>query len=84
MRVEDAALRRPRAPLRTVDARLQQQFGVKLLSVWPFGPQILFCKKPITKLADVKGMKVRVYDQNLAKFIELVGGTPVPISTTTR
>jgi len=64
----------------TVDQRLQQQFGVKLLSVWPFGPQILFCKKPITKLADVKGMKVRVYDQNLAKFIELVGGTPVPIS----
>lgn len=64
----------------TVDARLQQQFNIKLLSVWPFGPQILFCKKPITKLADIKGMKVRVYDQNLAKFIELVGGTPVPIS----
>ncbi len=64
----------------SVDARLQQQFGVKLLSVWPFGPQILFCKKPITKLADVKGLKVRVYDQNLAKFIELVGGTPVPIA----
>ena len=63
----------------TVDARLQQQFGVKLLGVWPFGPQILFCKKPIAKLADIKGMKVRVYDQNLAKFIEMVGGTPVPI-----
>ena len=64
----------------TVDARLQQQFNVKLLGVWPFGPQILFCKKPISKLADIKGMKVRVYDQNLAKFIELVGGTPVPVS----
>jgi TRAP-type C4-dicarboxylate transport system substrate-binding protein len=64
----------------TVDARLQQQFNVKLLGVWPFGPQILFCKKPITKLSDIKGMKVRTYDQNLAKFIELVGGTPVPIS----
>ncbi len=64
----------------TVDARLQQQFNVKLLGVWPFGPQIMFCKKPIAKLADVKGMKVRVYDQNLAKFIELAGGTPVPIS----
>jgi len=63
-----------------LDQRLQQQFNVKLLSVWPFGPQILFCKKPITKLADVKGLKVRTYDQNLAKFIELVGGTPVPIS----
>jgi TRAP-type transport system periplasmic protein len=64
----------------TIDARLQQQFQVKLLGVWPFGPQVLFCKKPIAKLADVKGMKVRVYDQNLAKFIELVGGTPVPVS----
>lgn len=64
----------------TLDARLQKQFNVKLLGVWPFGPQILFCKKPIAKLADVKGLKVRVYDQNLAKFIELAGGTPVPIS----
>jgi TRAP-type C4-dicarboxylate transport system substrate-binding protein len=64
----------------TADARLQKQFNVKLLGVWPFGPQILFCKKPIAKLADVKGMKVRVYDQNLAKFIEMVGATPVPVS----
>ncbi|HSH90302.1 MAG TPA: TRAP transporter substrate-binding protein [Ramlibacter sp.] len=64
----------------TVDAQLQKQFNVKLLAVWPFGPQILFCKKPISRLADIKGMKVRVYDQNLAKFIELVGGTPVPVS----
>ena len=69
-----------RAYFDTIDKRLQEQFNVKLLGVWPFGPQILFCKKPITKLADIKGMKVRVYDQNLAKFIELVGATPVPIS----
>ncbi|HVJ74440.1 MAG TPA: TRAP transporter substrate-binding protein [Casimicrobiaceae bacterium] len=64
----------------TLDARLQQQFGVKLLGVWPFGPQVLFCKKPITKLADVKGLKVRVYDQSLAKFISSLGGTPVALS----
>ena len=69
-----------KAYFETVDTRLQKQFNVKLLGVWPFGPQILFCKKPITQLADVKGLKVRVYDQNLAKFIELVGGTPVPIA----
>jgi TRAP-type C4-dicarboxylate transport system substrate-binding protein len=69
-----------KAYFNTVDERLQKQFNVKLLGVWPFGPQILFCKKPIAKLADIKGMKVRVYDQNLAKFIEMVGGTPVPVS----
>lgn len=65
-----------------LDQRLQKQFQVKLLGIWPFGPQILFCKKPIAKLADMAGMKVRVYDQNLAKFIESVGGTPVPLSFT--
>lgn len=64
----------------TLDQRLQKQFQVKLLGAWPFGPQILFCKKPLSRLADLKGMKVRVYDQNLAKFIETVGGTPVPLS----
>lgn len=62
------------------DAHLQKQFGVKLLGVFPFGPQILFCNKPIRQLADIKGLKVRVYDQNLAKFIQSLGGTPVPIS----
>ncbi len=62
------------------DERLQKQFGVKLLGVFPFGPQILFCNKPIKQLADIKGLKVRVYDQNLAKFIDTIGGTPVPIS----
>lgn len=63
-----------------LDQRLQKQFGVKLLGVWPFGPQVLFCKKPISRLGDVKGLKVRVYDQSLAKFVESLGGTPVPIS----
>jgi TRAP-type transport system periplasmic protein len=63
-----------------LDQRLQKQFGVKLLGVWPFGPQVLFCRKPIAKLADVKGLRVRTYDQNLAKFVESLGGTPVPIA----
>jgi TRAP-type C4-dicarboxylate transport system substrate-binding protein len=63
-----------------LDRRLQQQHRVKLLGVWPAGPQVLFCKKPIAKLADVKGLKVRVYDQVLAKFFSSLGATPVPIS----
>ncbi|PUB17452.1 TRAP transporter substrate-binding protein [Yoonia sediminilitoris] len=63
-----------------VDARLQDQFNTKLLGVWPFGPQVLFCKPEISSLADLNGLKVRVYDQNLANFISLVGGTPVPLS----
>lgn len=63
-----------------VDKQLQEKFNTKLLGVWPFGPQVLFCKPEFSSLADMKGKKVRVYDQNLASFISSLGGTPVPIS----
>lgn len=63
-----------------VDAQLQAAFNTKLLGVWPFGPQVLFCKPEIAQLTDLKGLKVRVYDQNLANFVSSVGGTPVPLS----
>ncbi|MEH6823810.1 MAG: TRAP transporter substrate-binding protein [Motiliproteus sp.] len=62
-----------------VDQRLQKRFKTKLLGVWPFGPQVLFCNHPITNLGDVKGLKVRVYDQSLAQFVQSVGGIPVPM-----
>ena len=65
-----------------VDERLQKRFDAKLLGVWPFGPQVLFCKPLISKLADLKGYKVRVYDQNLANFVSSVGGIPVPLGFT--
>ena len=62
------------------DKRLQERHGGKLLGIYPFGPQVVFCKVPITGLADLKGKKVRVYDVSLAKFIEKLGGIPVTIS----
>ena len=63
-----------------LDKRLQSRYQTKYLGVWPAGPQILFCKKPITKLADVKGLKVRVFDQNSAKFFQHLGATPIPLA----
>ena len=62
-----------------VGQRLEEQFNTKLLGIWPFGPQVLFCKPEISKLTDLAGKKVRIYDQNLAQFVSSVGGTPVPI-----
>ena len=62
-----------------VDKQLQAKFDTKLLGVWPFGPQVLFCKPEIAELSDLDGNKVRVYDQSLANFVSSVGGTPVPI-----
>jgi TRAP-type C4-dicarboxylate transport system substrate-binding protein len=63
-----------------LDKRLQERFKTKLLALWPFGPQVLFCKPEIKGLADLKNKKVRVYDQSLAKFIEQLGGIPVTLA----
>jgi TRAP-type transport system periplasmic protein len=64
----------------TVAARLEAQFGMKLLGVWPFGPQLIFCKPALTGLSDLKGKKVRILDGVMAKVIEKVGGTPVTMA----
>lgn len=60
--------------------RMEKQFNTKLLAIWPFGPQVIFCKPPIKSLADLKGLKVRVIDGVMAKFMEKVGATPVTMA----
>jgi TRAP-type transport system periplasmic protein len=64
----------------TVGERLEKQFNTKLLGVWPFGPQLIFCKPAIKGLADLKGLKVRILDGVMAKFMERVGATPVTMA----
>lgn len=59
------------------DRELQKTFNTKLLGFWPFGPQVLFCNREITGLADLKGVKIWTDDQTLSKFIESTGAIPV-------
>lgn len=61
------------------DQDLQQKFNSRLLGLWPFGPQVVFCKPQISGLRDLKGKKVRVYDQSIAQFMESLGAIPVSI-----
>jgi TRAP-type C4-dicarboxylate transport system substrate-binding protein len=61
------------------DQDIQQKFNSRLLGLWPFGPQVLFCIPEIKGLKDLKGKKVRVYDQSIAQFMESLGAIPVSI-----
>ncbi len=61
------------------DQDLQQKFNSRLLGLWPFGPQVLFCIPEIKGLKDLKGKKIRVYDQSIAQFMESLGAIPVSI-----
>jgi len=63
------------APL--LDRLLRRDFNAKLLGVWPFGPQVFFCRRRIAGLRDLAGLKVRVGSENFAPLIAFFGGTAV-------
>jgi TRAP-type transport system periplasmic protein len=59
--------------------RLKKFKGV-FLSHWPFNPQIVFCKEPISSLADLAGRKVRVSGAPAADTLKALGATAVNMS----
>ncbi len=59
------------------DERLQRRFNAKVMTLWPFGPQVFYCSKPINSLDDIKGLKVRSFTPSMAALIEYLGGTPI-------
>ena len=67
------------AYLPVVDRHLQEKYRVKVLGLWTFGPQELFCKKPIKRISDLKGLKVRVAGELLGDFVASLGAVPAII-----
>ncbi|MGL4241001.1 MAG: TRAP transporter substrate-binding protein [Beijerinckiaceae bacterium] len=61
-----------------LEARLQKMGLTMLYSVaWP--PQAIYAKKPIEKLADLKGAKFRSFNPSTARFADLIGASAVTI-----
>lgn len=54
-------------------------YNAKLLQLYPFPSQVLYCKNAVSGLADLKGKKIRVYATTLGDFVEGVGGTSVTV-----
>lgn len=57
-----------------------ERLGIKLVATYPFSGQMLFCRKPITTLSDIKGLKVRTNGPSSADLIKALGGQPVSIA----
>lgn len=58
----------------------EKEYGIKLLGIWPYSAQVIFCNTPITGLADLKGKKVRTSGRSLAEFVTALGGTGVTMA----
>ncbi|GAA5235543.1 TRAP transporter substrate-binding protein [Verticiella sediminum] len=64
-----------------LDQRLQKRFNAKVLTLWPFGPQVIFCKSPLAGVADLKGRKVRVFTASMSALVSQLGGVGVTMPT---
>jgi len=62
------------------DKETQKNFNAKVLTLWPFGPQILFCNKPISSTKDFDGKKVRTFTASMADLAEGLGASPVTLA----
>ena len=51
--------------------------GMLLLFAVPWGPQVIFAKKDVNSVADMKGLKWRAYNLGTARIGEMVGAEAV-------
>ena len=57
-----------------------ERLGVKLIAVFPYPAQVFFCRKPITGLADLKGLKVRTNGPSPGDLMNALGAQPTAIA----
>jgi TRAP-type C4-dicarboxylate transport system substrate-binding protein len=63
----------------TLEKAFADTYGVKLLQLYPFPSQTLWCNAEVNGIKDLEGKKIRVYATTLGDFAEGVGGTSVTV-----
>ncbi|MDH3660741.1 MAG: TRAP transporter substrate-binding protein [Alphaproteobacteria bacterium] len=68
------------AYLPVLDEIMQADWGAKILAVNPQPPQVFWCRVPISGLADLKGKKVRVFNNTMRDFLQAVEAEAISMS----
>ncbi len=63
----------------TLEKAFAETYNAKLMMLYPFPSQTLWCNGKISGLSDLKGKKIRVYSTTLGDFVQSVGGTSVTV-----
>lgn len=56
-----------------------ERFGARLMLIYPFPAQVVWCRQPFAGLADLKGRKIRTFGNSLVDFTTALGAQPVSI-----
>jgi TRAP-type C4-dicarboxylate transport system substrate-binding protein len=63
-----------------LDKAFADIFEAKLMVLYPFPSQLIFCNADIKSVADLKGKRIRGYSTTLGDFVEGAGASSVTIS----
>lgn len=56
-----------------------ERFNTKIIAMYPFPAQVLFCRQPVNSLADIKGRKIRTNGGSTNDLVSSLGGQPAGI-----
>lgn len=60
-------------------ARVAERFNAHVLTLWPFGPQVFFCRGDVNGVADLRGLRVRSFTPTMSALVQHLGATPVTL-----
>ncbi len=59
---------------------LEEKHGLKLLGFGTYQAQVIYCRDAFTKVADLKGRKVRASGASQQAFVGHIGGSPINLA----
>ena len=63
-----------------IDRQMQKNWNAKLLAFGGNTPQVFWCRQPISGLDDLKGKKIRVFNNTMRDFLSGLGATAVSMA----
>jgi TRAP-type C4-dicarboxylate transport system substrate-binding protein len=63
-----------------IDRHMQKNWSAKLLAFGGNTPQVFWCRQPISGLDDLKGKKIRVFNNTMRDFLAGLGATAVSLA----
>jgi TRAP-type C4-dicarboxylate transport system substrate-binding protein len=75
-----ASLRKSVAAYRPyLEKSLRERHGIEMLAIYVYPAQVVFCKRPLSSLADLVNRRTRVASATQSDFVSALGGVPVLI-----
>ncbi len=63
-----------------LDQQMQKNWNTKLLAIGGNPPQVFWCRAPVSGLDDLKGRKIRVFNNTMRDFMQGIGAASISMS----